>query len=141
MYVSGGVNQAGLYALPPASRVNDAIQAAGGFSQNADKDQLNLAGLLEDGEQINVPDLLPTSAPDAQTKTVNSELTLVNINTATLEQLDTLPEIGLKTAQAIIDYRNTNGPFASIEDILDVSGIGQVTFDKIKDLITAGTYP
>jgi competence protein ComEA len=65
----------------------------------------------------------------------------VDINTASVEQLDTLPEIGPKTAQNIIDYRNANGPFARIEDIMDVTGIGQVTFDKIKDLITIGMSP
>jgi competence protein ComEA len=65
----------------------------------------------------------------------------VDINTATLEQLDILPGIGPKTAQEIIDYRNANGPFARIENIMDVPGIGQATFGKIKDLITVGTSP
>jgi competence protein ComEA len=75
------------------------------------------------------------------TRSANPSVTLININTASLEQLDTLPEIGPITAQNIIDYRNANGLFKRIEDIQDVPEIGQVTFDKIKDLITVGTSP
>jgi competence protein ComEA len=141
VYVNGAVNKTGLYSLPPGSRVNDAIQAAGGFTSGANTSSINLAELLEDGSQINVPELISPSEPDNSTKSTNPSLVLVDINTATLEQLDTLPGIGPKTAQDIIDYRNANGPYAKIEDILDVSGIGPVTFDKIKDLITAGTSP
>jgi competence protein ComEA len=121
--------------------LNDAIQAAGGFSSMANSSGINLAKLLEDGEQIDVPYLLPTSVPESETRVGSQAPILVDINSATLEQLDTLPEIGPKTAQNIIDYRNANGPFATIEEILDVSGIGPVTFNKIKDLITAGTSP
>jgi competence protein ComEA len=149
IYVRGSVNQPGLYSLPPDSRVNDAIQAAGGFSEQADTGSLNLAEILEDGEQLDVPALpspslvnrepgLPVVLP---TPVLSSFPAIVNINKASIEELDTLPEIGPKTAQAIIDYRNANGPFVSIEDILDVKGIGSVTFDKIKDLITVGSSP
>jgi competence protein ComEA len=141
VYVSGKVNQAGLYSLPSGCRVNDAIQAAGGFSEDANTNILNLAKLLVDGEQIYVPDITTTSMTESGARLSNPSLTLVDINIASVEQLDTLPEIGPKTAQSIIDYRNANGPFAKIEDIMDVIGIGQVTFDKIKDLITIGTPP
>lgn len=141
VYVSGKVLQAGLYALPPGSRVNDAIQAAGGFSGEADTNALNLAEVLQDGQQIEVPDISPTPAFESGARSVTIGSSLVDINSATLEQLDSLPEIGPKTAQNILDYRNLNGPFARIEDILDVPGIGQVTFDKIKNLISAGTSP
>ncbi len=141
VYVSGRVNQAGLYALPSRSRLNDAIQAAGGFSDEADTNALNLAEVLQDGQQIDVPDISPTPAFESGTRSGAIGSSLVDINSATLEQLDSLPEIGPKTAQAIIDYRNLNGPFSRIEDILDVPGIGQVTFDKIKNLISAGTSP
>ena len=139
--VSGKVIQAGLYALPPGSRVNDAIQAAGGFSDEADTHMLNLAEILQDGEQIDVPGISPTPPSEGVTRPANPASSLVDINSATLEQLDSLPEIGPKTAQDIIDYRNLNGLFSQIEDILDVPGIGQVTFDKIKNLISAGTSP
>jgi competence protein ComEA len=135
------VNQAGLYALPAGSRVNDAIQAAGGFTADANTGILNLAEILEDGEKIDVSALALPLVIGGETRSVNPSLTLVDINTDTLEQLDTLPGIGPITAQSIIDYRNANGPFARIEDIQDVSGIGPATFDKIKDLITVGTSP
>jgi competence protein ComEA len=141
VYVSGNVNQAGLYALPPGSRVNDAIQAAGGYTADANAGVLNLAEILEDGEQIDVPGILYLDPTTSVSRSVNPSLELVDINTATLEQLDTLPEIGPITAQNIIDYRNANGLFTRIEDIQDVKGIGAVTFEKIKDLITVGTSP
>ena len=141
VYVSGEVNRAGLYALPPGSRVNDAVQAAGGFSSAANTGAYNLAKILDDGEQINVPGLTSPTSTGSITKYIAPSIELVNINSATLDLLDTLPEIGPKTAQNIIDYRNANGPFTGIEDIMDVSGIGQATFEKIKDLITTGTTP
>lgn len=141
VYVSGNVNQAGLYALPAGSRVNDAIQAAGGFTEDANAGVINLAEILEDGERVDVPGILPTDPATGVSRSVNPSLPLVDINTATLEQLDSLPEIGAITAQNIIDFRNANGPFVRIEDIQDVTGIGTVTFEKIKDLITVGTYP
>jgi competence protein ComEA len=141
VYFSGKVNRAGLYALPSGSRVNDAIQAAGGFSDDANHEALNLAEILEDGEQVNVPGLNLAVVTDSITRSVDPSLVLVNINTASLEQLDTLPEIGPITAQEIIDYRDANGPFDRIEDIMDVPRIGQVTYEKIKDLITVGTPP
>jgi len=141
VYVSGSVNQAGLYALPFGSRVNDAIQAAGGFNVQADIGAINLAEILQDGEQINVPEIIPIQAGNGVFRSLPGTNLLVDINTATLEELDTLPQIGPITAQSIIDYRVTNGPFATIEDLLEVDGIGQVTFDKIKDLIRVGTYP
>lgn len=138
IYISGGVKEPGLYNLPPGSRVNDAIQAAGGLADGAIISQLNLAKLLVDGERVDVPVMAPSQPPAEGGQAVNGSVSLVDINSATLEQLDTLPEIGPKTAQNILDYRYANGPFARIEDIQDVPGIGQVTFDKIKHLITVG---
>lgn len=141
VYVSGSINRPGLYSLAYGSRVNDAIQAAGGFSANANKQAINLAELLQDGEQVSVPPTQPTSEAGDTNRLLLGMNGRLDINTATLEQLDTLPEIGPITAQAIIDYRLANGPFNKIEDLLDVDGIGQLTFDKIKDLITVGTSP
>jgi competence protein ComEA len=141
VYVSGKVNQEGLYTLPVGSRVNDAIQAAGGFLNEANSGVLNLAKILEDGEQINVPGLITPAAPGNSTRSMTPVAGMVDINTASLEQLDTLPDIGPITAQDIIDYCNTNGPFVSIESIMDVPGIGQGKFEAIKDLIIVGTSP
>jgi competence protein ComEA len=138
VYVDGAVNSAGLYRLPSGSRITDAIQAAGGFIDGANTSLLNLAKILQDGERINVPELASPVATNDQNNVTNPTTGLVDINSATLEQLDTLPDIGPITAQAIIDYRNANGPFSKPEDIIDVSGIGQATFDKIKDLISVG---
>jgi competence protein ComEA len=141
VYVSGSVVNAGLYALPRGSRVNDAIQAAGGFNDQADINGLNLAKLLEDGEQINVPSegSIDTAGQNNSSGAITNAL--IDINTATLEQLDTLPGIGPKTAQNIIDYRSNNGPFSNVEQLMDVPDIGQVTFDKVKGLVSAGTSP
>jgi len=156
IYVTGAVIQEGIYSLPVGSRVNDAIQAAGGFAIDANTNGINLAALLVDGEQIVVPKLPPTpelstddlSIDESNTDELSTDISpsrtsslLVNINTATLEELDELPGIGPVIGQAIIDYRNANGPFARIEDIQDVSGIGPVTYEKIKDLITVGSSP
>jgi competence protein ComEA len=141
VFVSGSVSQAGLYVLPYGSRVNDAIQSAGGFSQEADAGAINLAEILQDGEQVKVPALIPTTVGGYVTRSLNGLNQKVDINNAPLEVLDTLPEIGPITAQSIIDYRTANGPFTSIEELLEVNGIGQATFDKIKDLVTVGTSP
>jgi competence protein ComEA len=141
IYISGSVHQAGVYTLPYGSRVNDAIIAAGGFTEQANTAGINLAKILVDGEQVNVPQLSPTSSVGGEATSTGLTSGLIDINTATLEELDTLPDIGPKTAQSIIDYRNANGAFKDIEGLLDVDGIGQVTFDKVKPLITVGTSP
>jgi len=148
VYVSGAVARPDIYTLPVGSRVRDAIQAAGGLSSQADPQSLNLAAFLEDGMKIQVAEIVKTPiAPGAMTGTSNSSATglsqgvassLVNINTASQQELDTLPEIGPALAQRIIAYRTAKGPFTKIEDIQNVSGIGAVTFEKIKDMITIG---
>lgn len=146
VYVSGAVARPDIYTMPVGSRVRDAIQAAGGLSSQADPQNLNLAAFLEDGMKIQVAQIIKTPiAPGAMTGTSNSSATglsqgvagsLVNINTASQQELDTLPEIGPALAQRIIAYRMANGPFTKVEDIQKVSGIGPVTFEKIKDMIT-----
>ena len=148
VYVSGAVARPDIYTMPVGSRVRDAIQAAGGLSSQADPQSLNLAAFLEDGMKIQVAQIVKTPiAPGAMTGTSNSSATglsqgvvsrLVNINTASQQELDTLPEIGPALAQRIIAYRTAKGPFTKIEDIQNVSGIGAVTFEKIKDLIIVG---
>jgi len=140
--IAGAVPRPGVYALAKGSRVQDAISAAGGFLAEADKTGINLARALDDGEQLEVPYMEGSSPvlgtlPPAATEAPSSA-ELININTASLAELDTLPGIGPTTAQKIVDYRNQNGPFLSKEDIINVSGIGPGTYERLKDLITVG---
>lgn len=146
VHVAGAVVRPGVYELEENSRVEDAVESAGGFVVEADKNALNLAAPLEDGERLDIPyvaGFIPdeTSGFVVITEGTPSPLAgeeLVDINSAPLEELDKLPGIGPTIAQRIIDYREDNGPFASIEDILNVAGVGSATFDEIKDLITVG---
>jgi len=156
VHVSGGVVNPGVYTLPLDSRVQDAVQAAGGLAPEAIGSSLNLAARVKDGEQLIIPTLRPTALPVPSTARAESGGTRfqapleteqpaqagkININFASLEELDTLPGIGPVTAQKIIDYRQANGPFQTPEAIMDVSGIGPATFERIKDLITVSPTP
>lgn len=149
VHVIGAVVRPGVYTFPQGSRVQDAVTAAGGLLAEADPSLINLAAKLEDGQQLQIPAIgggVPgavstgtgpftvLSTPGAPAANTN----LVNINTATVDELDTLPGIGPSTAQKIIDYRVQHGPFSQIEQIMDVSGIGPATFDRLKNLITTG---
>ena len=146
VHVAGAVVRPGLYDLPEDSRVMDAVDAAGGFVAEADKNAINLAARLEDAQRLDIPFVAGYVPEDEQGFVVISEGTpsplageeLIDINTASLEELDTLPGIGPTTAQKIIDYREENGRFEAIEDIVNVSGIGAATYEEIKDLITVG---
>ena len=138
--ITGAVPRPGVYAFPHGARVQDAISAAGGFLAEADKTGINLARVLEDGEQIDIPFgegasiVIPTPGEEV----VTSSTELININTASQAELESLPGIGPTTAVKIIDYREANGPFLTTEDIINVSGIGPGTYERIKDLITVG---
>lgn len=148
VYVNGQVAAPAVYELPPGSLVEDAITAAGGWLDDANTVVVNLALPLTDGAQIYVPTLEETAslpnvvvnslAPPSNSGTVDGAGTgaLININEATVEQLDTLPGIGPSTAQKIIDYQNENGRFNTIEEIMNVSGIGEAKYNQIKELIT-----
>jgi len=145
VHVAGAVVRPGVYDLPEDGRVQDAVEAAGGFVAEADKNALNLAARLDDGERLDIPYVAGFTPDEESGFVVVSEGTpsslfgdLLNINTASVEELDELPSIGPTIAQRIVDYREENGPFASIEDIVNVSGIGQATYNEIKDLITVG---
>ena len=134
VYVSGAVGRPGVFSVPPNSRIKDAIEVAGGLLPEADSSGINLAALLKDGQRISIPTLGPTRGPDETSAATLSHL--VNINTATLAELDNLPNIGPVLAQAIITFRDENGPFEMIEEIQKVPGIGPAIFENIKDLIT-----
>ena len=142
VHITGAVPRPGVYALPEGARVQDVISAAGGFLAEADKAMINLARVLEDGELLDIPyaegfsPVIPTPFQDIIVP--GADTTLININTAASFELETLPGIGSTTAQKIIEYREANGPFISTEDIINVSGVGPGTYERIKDLITVG---
>ncbi len=142
VYVSGAVKNPDVYSLPVGSIVRDAMVAAGGPARDADLDRVNLAAPLSDGLQVHFPqEGEPAAAPGTSRSAQTSNLPSgapIDINTASLEELDTLSGIGPAIAQRIIDYRQSNGPFQSIEQIKDVKGIGDALFEKIKDHITVG---
>ncbi len=140
VHITGAVPRPGVYALPQGARVQDAISAAGGFLAEAEKSGINLARALEDGEQLDIPyveGFSPVIATPPEELFVPTS-DLIDINTATTFELETLPGIGPTTAQKIVEYREANGPFLSIDDIINVPGIGPTTFDRIKELITVG---
>ncbi len=132
VHILGAVARPGLYELNDGDRGVDVVAAAGGFLDTADQSQLNLARLLVDGEQIVVPVVgeVPASAPGT------SSSGLVNLNTADEAALDTLPRVGPAMAQRILDWREANGGFTAVEDLLSVTGIGDKTFEGLKDLVT-----
>lgn len=139
--VRGAVNQPGVYTLPVGSRVQDALARAGDVTNDADTRALNLARRLNDGEQLYVPRQgeatpVPPSASARGAPTATRVPSKININTATVDELDALPGIGPALAQRIVDYRTQNGDFKTIEDIKKVRGIGDALFNQIKDLIT-----
>lgn len=149
VYVCGAVVNPGVYELSEGSRIDDAVTAAGGFSEDADRTYVNLAARLSDGSKLQIPTISETS-DEALAKEIESFDTgdngyksgaldgsgLININTASQTELATLPGIGEGIAGKIIKYRDENGSFKSIEDIMKVSGIKDKLFSKIKDQIT-----
>lgn len=140
VYVSGAVRAPDVYQLPKAARIKDLILAAGGFSDDAALDQINLADRMDDGQHIHVP-RQGEAAPAENTTTTNSADadTPIDINAASATELDGLPGIGQALAQRIIDYRTSNGSFKAIEDLRNVKGIGPALFEKIAPLITVGS--
>lgn len=149
VYVCGAVHAPGVYELPAGSRLYQAIDAAGGMREDADKNYLNLAMELADGEKLQVPTVeeVQTGVFAERTETMEQASGkgdsgskgggpgLVNINTADETLLMTLPGIGEAKAKSIIAYRMDKGSFAKIEDIMNISGIKQAAYDKIKDKI------
>ena len=139
VHVTGAVTKPGLYEMPQGSRVKDAVDAAGGFSKDAQQESVNLARLLSDGEQVVVASksaAAPSSSSASLSPSTSARGGKVNINSANAEQLMGIDGIGEATAAKIIAYREENGPFKSIEDIKDVSGIGDKKFESMKDSIT-----
>lgn len=144
VYVSGAVARPGLYELPAGIRAQEAVEAAGGFTEAANQEKVNLAKKLKDGSQVNVPALKGSkkvitgtnaSADKASVGSQQKQAGLVNINTASITELDSLPGVGEVTAQKIIEYRQQHY-FTRIEDIMQVKGIGEAKFNKMKDRLT-----
>lgn len=137
VYVSGAVATPGVYSLGEGSRVNDAVELAGGFLENADPSSVNLARVVSDGEQISIPttEQVEESRATQSGSSVAGASGLVNINTADVAALQTLSGVGEATARAIVADRDKNGPFASLEDLMRVDGIGEKKFAKIRDSI------
>lgn len=133
--VEGKVKRPGIVTLPAGSRVHEAIAKAGGVRGKANTSTVNMARVLTDGEQILVGVEPATGAAPAPGTGTGSQ-PRISLGTATLEQLDTLPGIGPVTAQAILDYRTEHGRFASVDDLLDVKGIGEATLADIRDRVT-----
>ncbi|TFC96693.1 MULTISPECIES: helix-hairpin-helix domain-containing protein [Cryobacterium] len=146
VHVLGAVRRPGLFELSSGARVMDAVAAAGGLTETADPSGANLARKLTDGEQLYLPqvgEVLPgpptgsgAAGGAAGTGAAGGVAVLINLNTATLADLDTLPRIGPAMAQRILDYREANGPFAVVDDLRNVTGIGEKTFEGLSTLVT-----
>jgi competence protein ComEA len=150
--VAGAVLRPGLVSVPSGSRVADAVSAAGGFRPDADVDRLNLASPVSDGVRVYVAAVGQTSIPvpvgatpgsgsgggDGSGATATTPPAPVDLNSATAEQLDTLPGVGPSTAQAIISYRTAHGPFAAVDDLDQVRGIGPAKLSQLRDLVVVG---
>jgi competence protein ComEA len=139
VHILGAVAKPGLYQLHDGARAVDAVAAAGGFTAEADRQQLNLARLVSDGEQIYVPKGGEAGSGPPGSSAVGGAGAVggkVNINTASESDLETLPRVGPTMAKRIIAWREANGRFATIEDLMSVTGIGEKTFAELKDLVT-----
>jgi len=138
VYVCGEVKVPGVYVVPAGSRVCDVFESAGGFTENAATDYWNQARVLTDGEMIYVPTIEEAKereSTETNKNTDDNQTDKVNINTASKQQLMTIPGVGEKKAQAIISYRETNGSFTSIDEVKKVEGIKDGVFEKMKDYI------
>jgi competence protein ComEA len=143
VYVTGAVQRPGVYTLPRGSRLVNVVEAAGGFIEGVDLNQINLAEAVKDEQQVVIPGLSTLPTPEL---TIGGNGLLVtptpfagekiNINKADVTLLDTLPGIGPTTAQKIVDYREKNGPFTRVDDLLKIPGIGPSTLEEIRGLIT-----
>ena len=128
--VVGAVMSPGVYELPPDSRVMDAVALAGGLTAKADPASINLARIVQDGEQL----VIGTTGGSPSSR--SAQPSAININNATIDDFDELPRIGPTLAERIVAYRDANGPFSAIEELLDVPGIGDLTLAGMRDKIT-----
>lgn len=135
--VKGAVKSPGIYDLPVGSRVNDAVQKAGGLIDNADSKSINLAQKISDEALVYVPTKEEAANQESYSNaTGNKESKKVNLNKASLEELKQVKGLGAKRAQDIIDHRESNGKFKSVDELKKVSGIGAKTIEKLKEYVT-----
>ena len=135
--VKGAVKSPGIYDLPVGSRINDAVQKAGGLTDNADSKSINLAQRISDEALVYVPTKEEATSQEAYSNASNTkENKKVNLNKASLEELKQVKGLGAKRAQDIIDHRESNGNFKSVDDLKKVSGIGAKTIEKLKEYVT-----
>lgn len=139
VYICGEIKKPGVYKISDDKRIIDLVYMAGGFTENANLEAVNLATKLKDEDYIKIPSkkINNEDKGDVDFKEYSDK---ININTATLEELKKLPRIGDALAKRIIEYRNKNGPFKRIEDLKNVSGIGDKMFENIKDMISIYWY-
>src|SRR5699024_2497655 len=141
VHVAGAVTAPGLVQLAPGDRIADAIDAAGGAAAAADLDRVNLAAPVEDGQRVYVPAAGETPPAVPQQSQASGEAgtgggpAVVNVNTASSDELETLPGIGPARAADIIDHREQEGPFRSVQDLLQVPGIGPATLERLRDQV------
>jgi competence protein ComEA len=145
VHAAGAVANPGLYRLEAGSRVGDLLTAAGGVAADGDLDRVNLAAVLVDGARVYVPrhgeeDIPALAEADAPSKSpdgsaIATESGPIDLNRATLEQLETLPGVGPSIAAAIVDHRERNGPFATVEELVDVRGIGPARLEQLRALV------
>jgi competence protein ComEA len=139
VYVTGAVAAPGIYSLPVAARVNDAVISAGGPLPNADLRVVNLAAAAHDGERIYVPivgEAIPPAIEAAPSADVSVPAVPVDINSATASELDVLPGVGPTTAAAIVAHRQQKGPYQTVDQLGDVRGIGPAKLEALRGLVT-----
>lgn len=135
VHVVGAVHRPGLYAVRDGARIADAVRRAGGTTRKADLEAINLAAPVEDGLQVVVPRRQPVVASGTTAPGDPAAAGPVHLNTASLEQLDTLPGVGPVTAQKILDWRQTHGAFTSVDDLDAIPGIGPARLEQLRDLV------
>lgn len=144
IHITGQVRNSGIIELEKGARISDAIEKAGGLTEQANLDEVNLAYCLEDGQKLYIPSIAETEIQYItenngesiiQETKVSGSSKIVNINKADVEDLETIPGIGPSMAEKIVNYRNENGNFKSIEDLKNVSGIGEKKFESMREYI------
>ncbi|PWC08612.1 competence protein ComEA [Mycetocola zhujimingii] len=139
VHILGAVASPGVYRLREGDRVLDAVASAGGFTPTADQRGVNLARFVVDGEQIHVPEIGAEPSADAVPPgqgAPGTEQGKVNLNTATTDELEELPRVGPEMASRIIAWRDTNGPFTAVDELMSITGIGEKTFEALRELVT-----